>query len=1336
MLPDFFSEKTKQWFASAIGEPTPVQAQGWHAIARGGDVLISAPTGTGKTLTAFLYFLDALSREKIPPEGMRILYLSPLKALGNDIRENLRRPLEGLGLEQKVQAAVRTGDTPAAERARQAKHPPQIFITTPESLYLLLTSGKGRRMLSSLQCVIVDELHALMDSKRGMHLALSLERLDALCGKRLQRIALSATVRPMEAAVSFLTGGRGAEIVAPPMEKGLEVQVELPEKDLRSLPEHSVWPALAQRIVEHTAHCRTILAFVDGRAQAEKLAQGINAAAGARIALTHHGCVSREQRLEAEQQLRRGEIQVLCCTSSMELGIDVGEIDLVLQIGAPRSISGALQRAGRAGHGPGRISRLTIYPKTEADCLDAALAARGASEKRIESAHIPQLGLDVLAQHLISMAAAGDYTADEALSLARGAWPYRNLTREKLESVLEMLAGDFEHARDLPVRPRLLYDRIHGQVSGDRYTRMLAFSNVGTIPDRGWYAVTLEDGTRLGELDEEYVFEARLGDKFLLGAFAWRIQEITRDRVIVTPATPEGARSPFWKGDSMGRPLETGRLYGKWLGEMNAAMAEERIDSCLKDFPLTLDARETVKRVLRRQMEATGCLPDDKTILAEHFADSAGDHQLMIHSVFGARVNHALAILLRHAAQEKIGLDVRGYDDDSGILLYTLGNRELPLGLLQSLNAQSAPALLEALLPGESVFSMAFRYAAARAGIMGAGKNGRNPLWVQRLRGAESLSAAVGQENHPLIWEAGRECREDYLDMEGAAWVLSAIAAGEIRVVELHTRQPSPMALPLRRQVEAEMMYESPIPAAADAEVRRRLEGIAPDAQALAEKYEHARKLENPEQLHTLLMTEGDLAPGEIDAPAQWLEELAAAGRAMYIEPGLWIAQEHAPAYADGPTEAILRRLLRYRGPQTVASVAQRYALPEETARNLLNRLCARGEAVPFEDAFVHPDVYAAAQRLTLRRRRDEIHTAAPERLARWMAAAAEPAGDAQTRLAGAISALAGLEVSAAQWEEIIFPRRVPGYRPETLDQLLSQGQWVWVLSGEPGKPRVKFLPVDALDFDAYTDAAAASPEEALVLSALEKSGAQFDTALARRLGGLAVTPILQRLAEKGWTRQDGFGPVRRLLQGGKVSVSMGRWERACRERPLTREEAMDRQLNLCPILCRETCGNLSWPAALEKLRSLELSGVMRRGYFVSGLSGAQFVYADDLDRVRAALERDSGEYVCLNAVDPAQLWGKLLKHLPGREFLIVSGTAVVLRGGVPVCVFERQGAVLRLFEDDPQAVECFARAFTGRRVFWGKTRVCVKEFSPAAPALLQQAGFRREALDYVLYQA
>ena len=823
-MTELFSASARDWFRARVGEPTAVQREGWPHIAAGENVLISAPTGTGKTLTAFLLFLDRLKAEAAQgtlADEVRVLYVSPLKSLAGDIRENLQRPNEGIP-GPVLRTGLRTGDTTPADRAKMLRKPPHILLTTPESLYLLLTAPRSRAMLRTVQAVIVDELHALIGSKRGAHLMLSLARLDDLCGRRVQRIGLSATIRPLERAAQFLAHPAPCAVVAPALRKAADILVTSPLPDLR-LVQGTVWTDLCRRTYELCQGARTVLAFVEGRQQAERLAHGVNQLAGAGFARTHHGCVSREQRLEAEQQLREGKLRLLCATSSMELGIDVGQVDLVVQIGCPRTVSGALQRMGRAGHRPGAVSVMRVFCKTAADALACGLTARAAQEGEIEPAEPPENCLDVLAQHLVSMAVQDEYTVDDALRILHGCWTYRDAAREDVCACLKMLAGDYEHEQDRPVRPRVLYDRLHGRVRGDAYTSMLAYSASGTIPDRGWYQAVLPDGTRLGELDEEFVYEARVGDKFLLGAFAWKIVEIGRDRVVVAQTSAEGAQPPFWRGDGTGRAYPVALRFGSYLERVERAAGAGGLGPALRSLGMDADAAANAARHVRAQIEATGALPTHRRIVCEHFSDEMGKHQLMVHSIFGRRVNFALSLLCRRAAERLTGQDVLAFEDDDGFLLYAVGGEALPEGLLQGLDARGAAERVCALLPGTPLFSMNFRYACACALMMGVRGGRRQPLWVQRMRGEEQLSALAQQAEHPLIREALRACERDNLDLDALRDVLAGIASGAIEVQEMHAAVPSPMALPMRRAVEAKLLYEyDNVPSAA---VRTAAEG-------------------------------------------------------------------------------------------------------------------------------------------------------------------------------------------------------------------------------------------------------------------------------------------------------------------------------------------------------------------------------------------------------------------------------------------------------------------------------------------------------------------------------
>ena len=1357
-------EETGRWFAAAVGTPTAVQREVWPAIAEGKHVLVSAPTGTGKTLAAFLVFIDAMKARAARgelPDALQVIYVSPLKSLAADIRENLARPLEGIG-GPELRVAVRTGDTPAAERRKMLARPPHLLITTPESLYLLLTTERGRRMLSTARAVIVDELHALISTKRGAHLTLSLARLDALCPQPLQRVGLSATIRPLSLAADYLAPEGGATVIAPAMEKRADIAVEGVVEDMRALPQGSVWPELARRVAALCQGRRTVIAFLEGRAQAERLAAAVNELEGEGFALTHHGSVSREKRQAAEAALREGKLRLLCATSSMELGIDVGEVDLVVQVGCPLTVSSALQRMGRAGHHPGRVSVMRVFPKTAADALFCGLTASAAMAGQIEEAHPPRGCLDVLAQHLVSMAADGGYTVDEAMDVARRAYPTRALGRADVTGLLEMLAGDWEHAQDKPARPRVFYDRIHGRVRGDGYTRLLALSAGGAIPDRGLYPATLRDGARVGELDEEFVFEARVGDRFLLGAFAWRIDEIGRDRVIVSPAGTAGAQTPFWRGDGAGRDYAVSLTFGAALRKLQGS---EDVEDALRGLRMDETAARNAARHVKAQLAATGCLPDDRTIVLEHFSDEAGQCQLMVHSVFGRRVNAGLAMLLQRAAAEATGVDVRAYEDDNGVLLYALGGRDLPGDLLREMDPEEAGAVLRAVLPAAPLFSMAFRYNAGRALMMGARSGRRQPLWVQRLRGAEALSQAVNAPEHPLMKETLRECLEDYLDLEAIYRVLLGVRSGQIALREVRLNAPSPMALPMRRQAEAELMYEyAPIPRAAVraaedavAQALRAEEAVAPDPALLAAQGPRRRALSGPEALHALLMTEGDLLSGEADAPEAWLESLRRDGRCRRVAPSLWIAAEQSEQYCraregdETARLAIVRRCLHHRGPQDAASLSARYGWEEGDCALLLEALCHDGAVVRDGERYYHAERYAAACRQTVLERRREIRTLPAERYAALLARSLRRPGRSADQLREALGGLSDRPFPLRQWERQLLPARVSGYRGAMLDEELAQGAFCWEL----GADGLAFHRVEDVDWDApprWREATQEAPdaEERAVLQALERRGASFASALSA-LTRRPVAEVLLGLARKGLVHADSFAPLRALIamedsralparqlaRARTTALSAGRWEltRAPVERP--EEALLTQDFDERRLICRETALRLPWSRALPILQGWEYAGKVRRGYFVEGMSGIQFARAADYGGLTVALAAHDEEASWLAANDPAQAWGSLLPHATGRAFMSVPGTAVGLWDGRVASVVEQGGRRLRLFEPDlaEPLLLALSQAFLRGDVFPERERLTLKEGTEGLDGALEAAGWMREALDWVLWK-
>ena len=1389
-LTSIFDENTADWFASTLGEPTPVQKEAWPAIAGGKHTLVSAPTGTGKTLSAFLVFIDRLTRQARAgglPRQLQLIYISPLKSLAADIRENLRRPLDGLAGKggEEIEIAIRTGDTPQRDRQRMIKYPPHILITTPESLYLMLTSKNGQGILATAKAIILDELHALIDTKRGAHLMLSVARLDKLCSRPLQRIGLSATIEPLSVAAAYLSP-EPAVIIAPAMKKEVQLVVTSPFADTTAgKRKDPVWEELAELVYRRCQGSRSVIAFVEGRRYAEKLAYYVNLLGGEGYARVHHGSLSREQRFEVEHALRDGSLRLLCATSSMELGIDVGEIDQVLQVGCPRTISGTMQRLGRAGHNPGRVSVMYLFPRTAAESVSCGMTAELARRGGVEYAKPPAGCLDVLAQHLVSMAAFHGYQVEEVMEILPRAYCFRNISREEVDGVLGMLAGDFEHDKDIPARPRILYDRIHGYVEGDGYSRMLAVSAGGTIPDRGLYTVRTEEGVKVGEVDEEFVYESQKGDRFLLGAFAWRVLDISRDSVIVTQSPIDGARIPFWKGELKGRDLRTSKAFGQILHGLQMAQEDGNLLQALYQLGLDEPAARLAEGYLKRQIAATDGLPDDKTILVEHFRDQSGNAQIMIHSLFGGKVNAPLSLLLQEAAREQTGQNVGCVDDEDGILLYSYGRESLPDGLLYQLSPETSDAVLEALLPATPLFHVAFRHNSGRALMMGVRKNGRLPLWMQRLRSAEMLDTIVREKKHPLILETKRECLTQMWDPEGVKEVLHGIRSGAICVREFHSEIPSPMSLPLQWQQEAAVMYDYyPTPRGVHAAVEeelKQIQMIAAGKEELQRVQERSRLPEDEKQLHALLMAEGDLAAGELDIPIDWLESLARQGRAGYLEPGLWIAMEQRTEYltalpdADADSSAsgkglpgtnapeeeiresrlhIVRRLLRYRGAHTAGQVAERYFWSEEEAKKILDTLTEKEEAVEKDGIYYHGRLYDRARKETIKKLRSEIATRPASSYAALLTARMTVHAPAAEQLSRVIGMYAGKAVPAANWENVILPARVKGYRDALLDALLAEGKYFWHM--EP-QGMIRFDAPEDIDWDSGPES---SPEgltekERIVYEALLKRGASFMQALQGLLPGESPHETLLSLLEKGLVYADSFVQVRQWLDKDKtrkatarqrvntrvMALHAGRWDvvRPLLEKP---EQQWERLFDSSLILCRETAaaGNVSWQDALRVLRIQEYTGQVRRGYFVEGLSGAQFIRDKDFHSVRLALEQPQEEIIWLSAVDPVQIWGKVIPHLDGRSFTNVPGTAVAVKAGVPEAVFERQGKTLRIFGKweemtGKQMLERFAEAFRGKRLFAGIKRVVVKEYPAEAAAALAAAGFIREMQDYVLYR-
>ncbi|MET9337544.1 ATP-dependent helicase [Nonomuraea sp. NPDC003804] len=1197
---DHFSRVTREWFTGAFAAPTPAQLGAWESIARGDNTLVVAPTGSGKTLAAFLWSLDRLAARPPAQEGKRtcrVLYVSPLKALAVDVERNLRAPLAGLrqtarrlGLAvPEISVAIRSGDTSAEDRRRFAAKPSDILITTPESLFLLLTS-QAREALRGVETVIVDEVHAVAATKRGAHLALSLERLDSLLERPAQRVGLSATVRPVSEVAAFLGGARPAAVVQPPSDKRIEVEVVVPIEDMTELDarpvsdpdafvqepaRRSIWPHVEDRLFDLIeAHSSTIV-FANSRRLAERLCTRLNelayererggddmidlsiwesgpeppgstpaalpapaemmAQAGAskgavpEIVRAHHGSVSKEERSQIEEALKSGRLPAVVATSSLELGIDMGAVDLVACVEAPPSVASGLQRIGRAGHQVGAVSKGVIFPKYRGDLIQTAVVAERMRSGQIEELRYPRNPLDVLAQQIVAMTALDDWTVDELEEVVKRAAPYSTLPRSALEATLDMLAGRYPSEEFAELRPRLVWDRVTGVLQGRPGAQRLAVTNGGTIPDRGLFGVFLvgEKGSRVGELDEEMVYESRAGDVFVLGATSWRIEDITADRVLVSPAPGQPGKLPFWHGDTPGRPAELGRAIGAFLRELNSGLGpssgtagtsgaadalNDGLAERMRAAGLDEWAAGNLLAYLQEQREATGYVPDDRTLLVERFHDELGDWRVVIHSPYGARVHAPWALAVNRRLRERYGVDVQAVHSDDGIVLRIPDTLAEPPSDVAAFDADEIEQIVTEELGGSALFASRFRECAGRSLLLPRRTPGkRTPLWQQRQRAAHLLGVAAQYASFPVVLETMRECLQDVFDVPGLVQLMRDIAARRVRVVEVETSQASPFAASLLFHYIGAFMYEGDAPLA-----ERRAQALALDTTLLAELLGQAdlrelldpdviadaerelarldRPLRDAEDLADLLRSHGPLLAADVSVrggdPA-WLAELERGRRAISVRIAgeeQWAAIEDAARLRDAlgaplpvgvphaflepvadPLGDLVARHARTRTPFHAGAAAARFGLGVAVISDALRRLAAQGRVVSGEfrpggrgEEWCDAGVLRMLRRRSLARLRKEVEPVPPETLAlfapSWHGVSGRPAGRAaggaigaarsMDSLVNAIEQLQGAAVPASSLETLVLPSRVPGYHPALLDELTSSGEVIWAGQG------------------------------------------------------------------------------------------------------------------------------------------------------------------------------------------------------------------------------------------------------------------------------------------------
>lgn len=1225
---DTFHAPVRAWFTSVFDGPTPPQAEGWPAIARGESTLILAPTGTGKTLAAFLASLDRLMFSPVPPpmSRCRVLYVSPLKALAVDVDRNLRAPLAGIaeaaarmGAPYTVpEVTVRTGDTPQNERARFQRAPTDILITTPESLFLMLTS-QARRALASIETVIIDEIHALVPTKRGAHLTLSLERLAALTNRPLQRIGLSATQRPLDEVARFLGGGRNGAakkplfrpvtIVDAGARKPLSITVEVPVEDMSRVsdqeivissgpvggaPRTSIWSAIHPRLLELIRSHRTTLIFVNNRRLAERLSGSLNDLAGEVLVRSHHGSLAREQRLEVEDMLKAGRVRALVATSSLELGIDMGAIDLVVQIESPPSVASGLQRIGRAGHQVGAPSEGVIFPKFRGDLLACAAVTRSMREGRVEATRYPRNPLDVLAQQIVAMSSGDKWSVDDLFAVVRQAAPFAELSRPSFDGVLDMLSGRYPSDEFAELRPRLTWNRIKGTVEARQGAKQVAIANAGTIPDRGLFGVFLvgtgQHNVRVGELDEEMVFESRVGEVFVLGASSWRIEEITHDRVLVTPAPGQPGKMPFWRGDGVGRPIELGLEIGALTKSIAKSPPAAALAKLTNEHDLTMQAAENLIAYVRDERAAVGVVPDADTIVIERVRDDLGDWRVCVLSPRGGRIHAPWCIVIAAKIRRETGRDVETLWSDDGFVVRFPDVDAAPDPELLLPGPEEIEPLLMQELGGTSLFAARFRENAARALLLPRRRAGqRAPLWQQRKRAADLLAVASRFASFPIILETFRECLRDVFDVPALVDTLRLIKRRDIRVAVVDPRTPSPFAATLLYGYVANFMYEGDAPLAerraqalsvdpaqlreliGDAELRELLDASDVDAvERHLQRLDPLRHVRTIDGVHDLLLELGDLSREQIAERAD-LPDLDGALRSLVDERRLMLikvagelryaAAEDAARFRDAlgvplplglpasllapVADAIGDLALRYartHAPFTAAEAARRLGVGEARLEPVLVRLSEEGRLLAgafrprgHEREWSDAGVLATIRSRSLARLRREVEPVDAAALGRmtlkWQGIGLKRSGP--DALLDVIEQLQGAAIVASTLETSVLPARLADYDPGWLDALVAAGEVVWrglePLGQRDGRIAL-YLSDHAHALAPRTGRVRLDDNEAAIVAWLETHGASFFGAVLDADGGGFPGDTVDRLWNlvwKGVVTNDGVQPLR-----------------------------------------------------------------------------------------------------------------------------------------------------------------------------------------------------------------
>jgi ATP-dependent Lhr-like helicase len=1136
-----FHAVVRQWFEETFGEPSPPQVLGWPSISSGQHTLILAPTGSGKTLAAFLWAINHLVEQHLQENlrpGVRILYVSPLKALNNDIERNLEAPLHGIREQARkselklptIRAAVRTGDTPQSKRASMLKHPPDILITTPESLYLMLTSKQARKMFTTVQYVIVDEIHSICSNKRGVHLSISLERLAAVADQDFTRIGLSATQRPLKQIAAFLGGQewigkklvpRLVHIVDAGQRKTMDLRVECAVPDFSVLPQEGVWPLVFAELLELIRLHKTTLIFVNNRRLAERVAAKLNEMITGRqdtlnlyavpvapdtktatfddeiiksdLVQAYHGSMSRHARERMEADLKAGKLRALVATSSLELGIDIGSIDLVVQLQSPKGVARGLQRVGRSGHLVNATSKGRIFPTYREDLVEAAVVARAMAAHEVEQTSIPKDCLDVLAQHIVAMVSVEEWGIDELFDLLRQSYCYQSLSKKLYLGVIQMLAGRYTHEAFRELKARISWDKVNNTLQALPGSSQLAITSGGTISDRGYFGVYLEDEkTKVGEVDEEFVYESRIGDTFILGTNVWRMKEIDASRITVTPAPGQPARMPFWRGEGIGRGFELAQQVGAFRKEMNQKLDDPE---CLKwlqrEFPIDSRAAWNIQEYLRKQRESTGTIPNNKVVIVEGFRDEIGDPRIVIHSPFGRRINGLLSLVALSRVQQILNVTPQMLYNDNGVLLRCSDVDRLPLTIFDGITLREAEEIVLNDLVSSPLFGGQFRQNAARALLMPRVAPGkRTPLWLQRLRAGDLLQLARQFDDFPIVVETMREVLNDVLDFNHFKEIVSQMEDGSIRIEMVETEVPSPFAASLLFDFVAVYMYEwdqlrenrqsqylsinrELLSEVVDTESIASL--LRPEAIETIERQLQRRadgyKARSPEELLEILLRIGDLTDAEITERcigdgALLIAELASNGRAVRIRFGSaqhWIAGEEKSMYEtladEGVASTIIFRHLLSHGPTTSETIAERYGLRSSEVERLLSKLSSTEQIIHgnfnkkvYQPQWCYRPNLERIHRQTIGILRKEITPSSLNDFTHFLLdwQHLSPAH----RLTGAsgvqqcLEQLQALPLPSEIWERDVLCSRLTDCSQELLNQLSAAGTIVWTARG------------------------------------------------------------------------------------------------------------------------------------------------------------------------------------------------------------------------------------------------------------------------------------------------